>query len=220
MFAFAWNSASKYGLNRLIKENDSMQGNEKSAQLEPKNNRKSRMNRLFCFGLYAVMACFFSACHGGSLSAGDFKASSDIGNSQTGDEANIAMESRAEGGALMLPNPFVNCDSMEEAARLAGFDMVLPKVPDRLEVWKGMMIQVFYGENGKEMLIRKARGSGDISGDYNHYAQVEMMNGITLKGKGNVFFLAVWAKDGYAFSIRVGQALPKADLLALVAVVR
>lgn len=178
------------------------------------------MNKLFCFGLYAVVVCFFSACYGGSLSAGDSHASFDIGNLQTRDDTTVAMEGRAEGGALMLPNPFVVCDSMEEAARLAGFEVVLPKVPDRLEVLKGTMIQAFYGENGKEMLIRKARGGGDISGDYNHYAQVEVMDGITLKGKGSVFFLAVWAKDGYAFSIRVGQALPKADLLAVVAVVR
>lgn len=187
--------------------------------MEPESNRKSCINKLFCFGLYAVMVCFFSACYGGSLSAGDSHASFDIGNLQTRDETNIAMEGRAEGGALMLPNPFVVCDSMEEAARLAGFEVVLPKVPDRLEVLKGTMIQAFYGENGKEMLIRKARGNGDISGDYNHYAPVEMMDGITLKGKGDVFFLAAWAKDGYAFSISVEQGLSKAELLALVVAV-
>lgn len=194
-------------------------------------------NRLFFPGLCAVMALFFSACNSSNQFAGDY-TSSDIGVPHVAagheesayrfdgtkgwpkDEAVVAMKGKAGSGALMLPNPFVRCDSMEEAAGLAGFNMALPKVPDRLEVVKSTMIQAFYGENGRDMLIRKARGDADISGDYNHYTQVEIINGITLKGQEDAFFLAIWAKDGYAFSISVGQALPRADLLALVAVVQ
>lgn len=196
--------------------------------------KRNKLLTLFC----AAMGCFFSACNGFSLSAGDFNASSDIGAPHVAagheesayrfdgtkgwpkDEAVVAVKGKAESGALMLPNPFISCDSVEEAARLAGFKVVLPKVPDKLEVVKGTMIQAFYGENGKDMLIRKARGDADISGDYNHYAQVESTDKITLKGKKDVFFLAVWARDGYAFSISVAQGLSRADLLVLVAAVR
>lgn len=180
-----------------------------------------KRNKLLTLGFCAAMLLFFSACSGSSLSDGDFNASSDIGVPRTRDNTKVAVKVRAEGGKLLaLSNPFISCKSMEEAARLAGFKVVLPKVPDRLEVLKGTMIQAFYGENGKDMLIRKARGDADISGDYNHYAQVEIINGVTLKGQNDSFFLAIWAKDGYAFSISVGQALPKADLLTLVAVVQ
>ncbi|MCM1512347.1 MAG: hypothetical protein NC112_04455 [Oxalobacter formigenes] len=197
------------------------------------------MNRWLCFGLYAVIVCFFSACNGRGKFPCDFDTSSDIGTCQTigkyeesvycfegtdgmpENETVAVMKGRAESGySLAMPNPFVSCDSMEEAARLAGFDMVLPKMPDRLEVLKGVMIQAFYEENGKDMLIRKARGERDISGDYNHYAQAETVDGITIKGENNTFFLAVWAQGGYVYSISVSRALSQAGLLALVAVVR
>lgn len=39
-----------------------------------------------------------------------------------------------------------------------------------LEAIENEMIQAFYGENGSDMLIRKALGNEDISGDYNEYA--------------------------------------------------
>ena len=192
-------------------------------------------NKLFLLGLYVAIGLFFSACHGGQLSQ-DINMEVDTGIPQIvrkyekdthyfdrmpKDKTVVAARGEATSGySLAMPNPFVSCDSMEEAARMAGFDMVLPKIPDRLEVLKGVMIQVFYGENGQDMLIRKARGEGDISGDYNHYAQVETIDGITVKGKNNAFFLAVWARDGYAYSISVSQALSQPELLALVAVVR
>lgn len=177
------------------------------------------MNRQPYFNIYAVVPLFFLLAMV-VISAYDFNASFDIGDSQIWDKPAVALKGKAEGGLLRLPNPFVSCDSMEEAARMAGFDMVLPKIPDRLEVLKGVMIQAFYGENRQDMLVRKARGEGDISGDYNHYAQVETIDGITVKGENNAFFLAVWARDGYAYFISVSQALFQPELLALVAVVQ
>ena len=82
------------------------------------------------------------------------------------------------------------------------------------------MIQAFYGEDGNDMLIRKAMGNEDVSGDYNEYAQVETVDGVTLKGENDVFSLAIWEKDGYTYSISVGEALAQADLLALAAAVQ
>lgn len=127
----------------------------------------------------------------------------------------------AEGGdPLAPPSPFVDCDSMEDAAKLASFDMALPKTPDAVQAWESYMIQALYGEDGNDMLIRKAVGAEDCSGDYNEYAQVETVDGVTLKGENDMFSLAIWEKDGYTYSISVGEALAQVDLLALVAAVQ
>lgn len=121
---------------------------------------------------------------------------------------------------LAPPSPFVDCDTMTDAAKLAGFEMALPETPDALQAWEGHMIQAFYGEDGKDMLIRKAVGNEDVSGDYNEYAQVETVDGVTLKGENDAFSLAIWEKDGYTYSISVGEALAQADMMALVAAVQ
>ena len=125
-----------------------------------------------------------------------------------------------DGDPLAPPSPFVDCDSMEDAAKLAGFNLALPNTPDLIQAWEGTMIQAFYGEDGNDMLIRKAMGNEDVSGDYNEYAQVETVDGVTLKGENDVFSLAIWEKDGYTYSISVGEALAQADLLALAAAVQ
>lgn len=122
--------------------------------------------------------------------------------------------------ALQPASPFIDCAVMTEAAKLAGFDMGLPKAPDLIQAIEAEMIQAFYGENGGDMMIRKAVGSGDISGDYNDYAQVKTVDGVTIKGENDTFSLAVWEKDGYTYSISVAQALSQADMLALVASVK
>lgn len=109
---------------------------------------------------------------------------------------------------------------MDAAAELAGFDMTLPRTADILQVIEGSMIQAFYGEDGNDMLIRKASGTGDISGDYNEYAQTETVDGVTLKGENDTFSLAIWEKDGYTYSISVGEALGQTDMLALVAAIQ
>ena len=59
---------------------------------------------------------------------------------------------------FQLSNPFVSCNDMAGATAMAGFDMTVPNTPDRMEVWENNMIQVFYGEDGEDLLIRKAVG--------------------------------------------------------------
>ena len=99
---------------------------------------------------------------------------------------------------------------------MAGFDLTLPKAADKLEAIENEMIQAFYGEDGTDMLIRKALGSEDISGDYNEYVQTETVDGVTLKGADGQFSLAMWTDGDYTYSISVGSALSQTDMMALV----
>lgn len=55
------------------------------------------------------------------------------------------------------------------------------------------------------MLFRKARGTDDISGDYNVYSDVKEITvnevSVTLKGDEGQYKLAIWQQDGFAYSL-------------------
>ena len=118
------------------------------------------------------------------------------------------------------PSPYIPCADLAEAEKLAGFTLSVPGAPDVIEAWEGVMIQAIYGDENETMRIRKGTGSDDISGDYNIYTEVETVDGVTIKGENGAFSLAVWEEDGYTYSVSVDQALPQADMLALVASVK
>lgn len=133
-----------------------------------------------------------------------------------GDPATWGPDNQPSDNNLQPSNPFQPCDSLDDAEEMAGFDLTLPKTADMLEAIENEMIQAFYGEDGTDMLIRKALGSEDISGDYNEYAQTETVNGVTLKGADGQFSLALWTNGEYTYSISVGSALSQTDMMALV----
>ena len=69
------------------------------------------------------------------------------------------------------------------------------------------MIQVFYGDKDREVCIRKAPGTEDISGDYNRYAENNTVtikgHSVTTKGDNGQICLATWVDNGYTYSISV-----------------
>lgn len=137
-----------------------------------------------------------------------------------GDPATWGPDNQPSDNGVQLPSPFQPCDTLDAAEEMAGFDLTLPKTADKLEAIENEMIQAFYGEDGTDMLIRKALGNEDISGDYNEYAQTETVDGVTLKGADGQFSLAMWTDGDYTYSISVGSALSQTDMMALVSGVK
>lgn len=125
-----------------------------------------------------------------------------------------------------IPDPFTEYQTLEEAEKEAKFTLNLPQSVEgcsdpvyRLNKEGGLLEVIF--ENGEESItFRKAGGDGDISGDYNDYAQVETVDGVTLKGENGKFALAVWNRDGYTYAVSVYEPVSQADMLALTAEVR
>lgn len=128
------------------------------------------------------------------------------------------------GGGTEVPNPFINCESLTDASEMAGFDIT---VPDTIEGYsicairavKDMMIEVIYQNGESKITVRKGAGSKDISGDYNKYAEtVTVETGglkVVMKGDGGIVYAASWTKDGYAFSISIGQGMKRDSVAAL-----
>ena len=135
-------------------------------------------------------------------------------------------------GAAELANPFVDCASLAEAASVAGFDMFAPLSLDgypvhQVQAVEGQMIQVVLasGELGADgtqrILLRKALGSEDISGDYNDYKEVQTVaNGedeVTVKGNDGLCYVAVWQSGDYSFSVSVDGGCELTAMTELIA---
>ena len=76
----------------------------------------------------------------------------------------------------MIGNPWSNCDSIEEAESVTGFEFGLSAaIGDSynavtIRTMKNELIEVVYSNGDVEVCIRKQKGEGqDISGDYNNY---------------------------------------------------
>lgn len=115
--------------------------------------------------------------------------------------------------AAAAGNPWQEVGSLEDAASLTGFTLIVPAAQDdypatTVYVMDQSMIEVDYStEDGSETgySIRKAEGSDDISGDYNEYTatQIKEIGGmeITLKGDGQTWSVATWTAADYTYAI-------------------
>lgn len=110
-----------------------------------------------------------------------------------------------------MPNPFTDFNTLAEAEKQTGFYITLPDAigSSNNKIYRAMndeMLEVIY-VNGEDETgrIRKARGSEDISGDYNEYAETETVSvggiDVLLKGDAGLVKLAVLTNDGYAYSV-------------------
>lgn len=118
-----------------------------------------------------------------------------------------------EENSAQIPNPFVDCETIADAEKIAGFEITVPdKMPEgysqsSIQAINDYLIQIFYESGDNEILIRKGIGSEDISGDYNTYSESNTMTigELTINTKGNdgKINVATWINGEYTFSILV-----------------
>lgn len=124
-----------------------------------------------------------------------------------------------EGQAMAMSNPFVDCASLADAEKVAGFSLPeAPGITDAegviFQAIRGELLEVIYrGPRDQEIRLRKAPGKKDISGDYTAYPQ----NGTiacgdirtAFEGNGKTVSVATWTKDNFSFSLTAEQGLEK-----------
>ena len=107
-------------------------------------------------------------------------------------------------------NPFTDCESLEKAAEITGFTLSAPDTlsgyRDKLiQVMRDEMIQIIFSKGADTVVIRKARGSGDISGDYNTYPEQVEKNvkniPVTFKGEDEKVYLILWTNGEFSYSV-------------------
>lgn len=116
------------------------------------------------------------------------------------------------GDNTQIPNPFIDCDTLADAAALAGFDIIVPDSVDGYEeraitAVENDMIQVMYLHGDDEICVRKTVGEEECSGDYNEYSEEKTVTvgekEVTLRGNNGKVMVAVWTEGGYSYSIGV-----------------
>ena len=138
------------------------------------------------------------------------------GETMVGFDAPGAEESQNEAGGqagAMVGNGMVEVDSLAELSKSIGFSVPEVKcIPFEVTStvytngWNEFAQVEYQGESQDEaVLFRKARGTDDISGDYNVYSDVKEITvnevSVTLKGDEGQYKLAIWQQDGFAYSL-------------------
>lgn len=136
----------------------------------------------------------------------------------------IDSDAASEDDSVQLPNPLTEHTSLAELNKALGFEIALPSVP---EGYKAETFIDIAGETGNirftkgenELCYRVAKGSGDISGDYNEYAETRTVKNdagtITLRGAGGRVFSAVWTRGGFTYSVVSDEGLTDAQVLTI-----
>ncbi len=129
-----------------------------------------------------------------------------------------------DSGNMQMPNPWVDCATLSEAAELAGFDITIPGkfegYPNKVfQAIRKTMIQVLYfdgdpsAETSSMIMVRKGTGQEDILGNYNEYPEKETVQiyGIDVQIRGNKgqVYTAVWTWEGYSFAINADKGLSR-----------
>ena len=171
---------------------------------------------LLALGVFAwtgitVVAADVQAAHG--RSAGDILTGFG-GTKWEWHTAEPGSETDGENGkGVSVANPFTDCENLNEARAAAGFDMTAPEavgIYDKTSYTaiKGQLLQIQYAADEERYIcVRKAAGSGDISGDYNVYAkELRKTVGtktVVMKGNGGQVSLATWTEGGYTYSVGI-----------------
>ena len=126
--------------------------------------------------------------------------------------------------AAQIPNPLSEHTSLAELNKALGFEITLPSVP---EGYKAETYIDIAGETGDirfmkgedELCYRVAKGSDDISGDYNVYAETRTVKNdagtITLRGADGKVFSAIWTRGGFTYSVVSDEGLTDAQVLTI-----
>ena len=121
---------------------------------------------------------------------------------------------------VTVVNPYVYCDSIDEAESIIGFDVDAPKSMlnkelESIVVISGDTIELDYGNDDKYISLRKAAGSDDISGDFNSYSieKTYLLGEIEITIKGNdKINLIMWTDSGYSYAIDIPEGVEESQI--------
>ena len=166
------------------------------------------MKKLIAIALCAV--CLFSLAACGSRAPAGEEGSAEVG----------------------MVNPFVTYDTLGDACAAAGFEISAPEMieacpVESIQVMNNSLIQITYYDSeadGNRVVLRKAAGVDDISGDYNEYPTVSTAdyNGVnvTMRGENDTFSGAIWTVDDASYSVPFDIPVVDAAILAVVDAVK
>ena len=124
-------------------------------------------------------------------------------------------------------SPYVDYTHLYDVEYAAGFTFDNPTFAvDNMtyvnySLINGKIIQIRYSNSaGDEVIIRKGSGKSDVSGDDTIYNTVvnETVNDtdVRIKGFDGLWYLAVWSKGGYSYSVKSNTPLTLSEMECLI----
>ena len=137
------------------------------------------------------------------------------------DEGTKAKEDYPTGESTGMANPFIECNSLEEAAKIAQVSIKLPGYSQcTIYAVKNSFVEVQYPLNEtSNITIRKSAGEEDISGVYDgKEMQLHSTDGVdvNVRLKDGKFISAYFTGDDGTYSITCDEPLEANEIIAIV----
>lgn len=137
------------------------------------------------------------------------------------DEGTKAKEDYPTGESTGMANPFIECNSLEEAAKIAQVNIKLPEYSQcTIYAVKNSFVEVQYPLNEtSNITIRKSAGEEDISGVYDgKEMQLHSTDGVdvNVRLKDGKFISAYFTGDDGTYSITCDEPLEANEIIAIV----
>lgn len=140
-------------------------------------------------------------------------------------DSSVVINKDADNGT-QIPNPWTEYKSVDEAKKAVNFEAPVPtKVTDGykldyISTLDGELLQLVYrNAEDKQISYRTAKGSGDISGDYNVYKDTKTVKAddvsVTLR-KGDKTSSAIWTNGGMTFAVYADGGLSDAEITEVI----
>lgn len=140
-------------------------------------------------------------------------------------DSSVVINKDADNGT-QIPNPWTEYKSVDEAKKAVNFEAPVPtKVTDGykldyISTLDGELLQLVYrNAEDKQISYRTAKGSEDISGDYNVYKDTKTVKAgevsVTLR-KGDKTSSAIWTNGGMTFALYADGGLSDAEITEVI----
>lgn len=127
---------------------------------------------------------------------------------------------------VQIPNPFVSHESLADVKEVLSFTPVVPSVlpagfkQNEISSTSSDFLQIVYTDSSDNRIVyRMAKGSEDISGNYNTYKiNKEVKIGdltVTMRGNDKISN-AIWINDEFTFSVSFDVELEETEVINLI----
>ena len=138
-----------------------------------------------------------------------------------GSTISISKKADTKDEDVQIPNPLTEHETLADLAKIVGFEVTLPAVDKAYQETafidiSGETADVRFADGEDTITFRKAKGSDDISGDYNTYNENKTITvkGVSVSVKGNDGInTATWQKDGFTYSFSSNKAMTQDALV-------